>query len=61
MKTTTESLKASDLSIGQKVKYGLFTVTFMGIDERNHVLLKDSDGEVRNIFLELFETHAKIA
>jgi len=60
MKITTDSVKASELTIGQKVKYGFFELSFMGIDHRNHVLLKDSDGEIRNIFLELFEKNAKI-
>lgn len=55
-----KSIDVKDLKQGQKIRYGLFILAFEGVDEKGHVLLKDSDGEIRNIFEELFSKHAAI-
>jgi len=57
---TTTKIDVSKLVLGQKIKYGFYELSFMKVDHRNHVLLKDSDGEIRNILIDIFEKHAEI-
>lgn len=59
MQTTTK-IDVSKLVLGQKIKYGLYELSFMKVNHKNHVLLKDSDSEIRNILVDIFEKHAKI-
>jgi hypothetical protein len=59
-----KKLNASELKIGQKIKYGAFSeITFQGIVEDNGeelVVMQDGFGNTKRVFKYLFEKYAII-
>lgn len=49
------------IKIGQKVKYGFFSnITFEGFDDKDQVILKDKNGNIKKVYRTLFEKNGVI-
>lgn len=54
------SINVNDLKVGEKVAYSFFSnITFEGIDNREQVILKDKNGNIKNVSKRLFEKYGK--
>jgi len=56
------SLKIEDLSVGQKIQYGLGDhTTFQKVTAEGFVVMKNKYGEISSVYKTLFERHANTA
>lgn len=51
----------ANLKENDELFYGQSLLKFKGVNEKGHILLQDSDGELFNLLPELVEKHGKLA
>lgn len=53
-------VNVKNLKENDELFYGQSLLKFKGFNDKGHILLQDSDGEVFNLLPELVETHGKL-
>lgn len=54
------AINVDNLKVGEKVTYSFFSnITFEGMDDREQVILKDKNGNIKKVSKRLFEKYGQ--